>query len=76
MPNGSEFKSSIRLKSIRSRRSGNSPTRSQHYGATVKRVKVDLYSPKNRLGSVGKTFDNVSYINTSNIIDDFDSDVD
>lgn len=87
--NGSEFRSSYRLRSIRSRIEGtarhHSPTRSQNYGGAVKRVKVDLVSPRSRLPSAAsnnynnnmhRNFDYMSYANSSNIIDDFDSQVD
>lgn len=78
--NGSEFRSTHKLKSIKgiSRKDASSPNLSQksHYGPTVKRVKVDLISAKNRLPSVSKNFDKLSYIDSSNIIDDFDSHVD
>ena len=76
--NGSEFKSSHKLKHTMSK-NHMTPTKSVGrigYGATVKRVKVDLISAKHRLGSFNKIIDDFSSVNNSNIIDDFESQID
>ena len=87
---GPEFRSKNKLKSQRtlSKRGDSASNRSQaSYGHIVKHVNVNLMSPKsklmkNRLPSIShnmmnaSNFDKVSHVNTSNIIDDFDSNTD
>ena len=89
--NGSEFRSNYRLKSIKGRFEGSrgrgkvhhSPNRS-HYDGIIKRVTVDLMTTQDRNGVPSAAVSNnnnmnkmeyTSYANSSNIIDDFESDV-
>ena len=76
MTNGSDFKSTNKLRHAISKLDM-TPDKSVGklgYGGAVKRVKVDLLSSKHRSGSIRtQTIDDYSQMNSSNIIDDFES---